>query len=72
MSADTRPMSCSVESMVMLSKAPWGEAAFERSETNLKDNYITSPIKVELCEDEHQTKGQNIRRKDFRKNFPER
>lgn len=56
----------------MLSKDPWGEAAFERSGTNLKDNYITSLIKVELCEDKHQTKGQNIRRKDFRKNFPER
>lgn len=42
----------------MLSKDPWGEAAFERSGTNLKDNYITSLIKVELCEDEHQTKGE--------------
>lgn len=40
-----------------LAKAPWGEAVLWGSGTNLKDNYITSLIKVELCEDERQTTG---------------
>ena len=56
----------------MLDNVLQGEAGLKRRGTNLKDNYIISLIKLELCEDERQTKGQSIRRKDIWQNFPDR
>lgn len=65
-------MSYGGERTIMLDNVLQGEAGLKRRGTNLKDNYIISLIKLELCEDERQTKGQSIRRKDIWQNFPDR